>query len=80
LFGEHALDAGRRGLKRRGAPIDIKAFREGRRPAAGIAGARYVAREGRNRLLREGEPAGPRFLDGVRAFPRSPLSPAPTGG
>ena len=43
-------------------------FEEGRRVAAGIPGARFVALEGRNHLIFEHEPAWPRFLEEVRAF------------
>jgi pimeloyl-ACP methyl ester carboxylesterase/DNA-binding SARP family transcriptional activator len=43
-------------------------FEEGRRMAAGIPNARFVALEGRNHLLLEDEPAWPRFLAEVRAF------------
>ena len=43
-------------------------FEEGRRLAAAIPGARFVALEGRNHLLLEDEPAWPRFLAEVRAF------------
>lgn len=41
---------------------------EGRRLAAGIPGARFVALEGRNHLMLEDEPAWARFLYEVRAF------------
>jgi hypothetical protein len=50
---------------------------EGRRLAAGIPGARFVALEGRNHLLLEDEPAWARFLDEVHAFLRTAPSPAP---
>ena len=43
-------------------------FEEGRRVAAGIPGARFVALDGRNHLIFEHEPAWPRFLQEVRAF------------
>jgi pimeloyl-ACP methyl ester carboxylesterase/DNA-binding winged helix-turn-helix (wHTH) protein len=43
-------------------------FEEGRRLAAGIAGARFVPLEGRNHILLEGEPAWPTFLAEVRRF------------
>ena len=43
-------------------------FEEGRRMAAGIPGARFVALEGRNHLIMKEEPAWPRFLQEVRAF------------
>ena len=43
-------------------------FEEGRRVAAGIPGATFVALEGGNHLILEDEPAWPRFLEEVRAF------------
>jgi pimeloyl-ACP methyl ester carboxylesterase/DNA-binding winged helix-turn-helix (wHTH) protein len=43
-------------------------FEEGRRLAAGIAGARFVPLEGRNHILLESEPAWPAFLAEVRRF------------
>lgn len=43
-------------------------FEEGRRMAAGISGARFLALEGCNHLILPGEPAGSRFLDAIRAF------------
>ncbi|MDP6572332.1 MAG: alpha/beta fold hydrolase [Rhodospirillales bacterium] len=43
-------------------------FEEGRRMAATIPGARFVALEGRNHLILEDEPAWPRFLEEVRGF------------
>ncbi len=43
-------------------------FEEGRRMAAGIPGARFVALEGRNHLILEDEPAWPRFLQEVESF------------
>ena len=43
-------------------------FDSGRRMAAGIPGARFVALEGRNHLILEGEPAWPRFLQEVESF------------
>jgi pimeloyl-ACP methyl ester carboxylesterase len=46
----------------------VQPFDEGRRLAAGIPGAHFVALDGRNHLLLEDEPAWPRFLDEVRAF------------
>lgn len=46
----------------------IAPFEEGRRMAAGIPGARFVALEGDNHLILEDEPAWPRFLDEVRKF------------
>jgi pimeloyl-ACP methyl ester carboxylesterase/DNA-binding winged helix-turn-helix (wHTH) protein len=44
---------------------------EGRRLAAGIPGARFVALEGRNHLMLEDEPAWTRFLYEIRAFLKS---------
>jgi class 3 adenylate cyclase/pimeloyl-ACP methyl ester carboxylesterase len=44
-------------------PIDL-----GRRMAAGIPGARFVAMPGRNHIMLEGEPAMARFLEEVRLF------------
>ena len=43
-------------------------FEEGRRIAAMIPGARFVALEGRNHLILETEPAWPRFIEEVRKF------------
>ena len=43
-------------------------FEEGRRMAARIPRARFVALDGRNHLILEDEPAWPRFLQEVRAF------------
>ena len=43
-------------------------FEEGRRMAAMIPGARFVALEGRNHFMLEDEPAWPRFLSEVRKF------------
>jgi pimeloyl-ACP methyl ester carboxylesterase len=43
-------------------------FEEGRRLAAGIPGARFVALEGRNHLLLESDPAWSRLLEEVEAF------------
>jgi DNA-binding winged helix-turn-helix (wHTH) protein/alpha-beta hydrolase superfamily lysophospholipase len=48
----------------------VQPFDEGRRLAAGISGARFVALEGRNHLMLEDEPAWARFLDEVGAFLR----------
>jgi DNA-binding winged helix-turn-helix (wHTH) protein/pimeloyl-ACP methyl ester carboxylesterase len=45
-------------------------FEEGRTLAAGVRGARFVALEGRNHLILEGDPAWRRFLDEVRNFLR----------
>ena len=44
-------------------PFDL-----GRRMAAGIPGARFVALEGRNHMILENEPAWPRFLREVEGF------------
>ncbi len=46
----------------------IVSFERGRRMAAAIPGARFVALEGDNHLLLEDDPAWPRFLDEVRRF------------
>ena len=46
----------------------IVPFEEGRRMAAMIPGARFVALEGRNHLILEDEPAWPRFQQEVRNF------------
>jgi serine/threonine protein kinase/class 3 adenylate cyclase/pimeloyl-ACP methyl ester carboxylesterase len=43
-------------------------FEEGRRMAALIPNARFVALEGRNHLVFEDEPAWPRFMHEVRSF------------
>ena len=43
-------------------------FDEGRRLAAGIAGARFVALDGRNHILVEGEPAWDRFFKELHGF------------
>jgi pimeloyl-ACP methyl ester carboxylesterase len=43
-------------------------FEEGRRMAAGIKGARFVALDGRNHLILESEPAWPRLLAEIDAF------------
>ena len=43
-------------------------FEEGRRLAAGIPGAHFVALEGRNHLMLENDPGFGRFLDEVRHF------------
>ena len=53
-------------------------FEQGRRLAAGIPGARFVALESRNHILMEGTPAWTRFAEEVRAFLASP-QPAPAG-
>jgi pimeloyl-ACP methyl ester carboxylesterase/DNA-binding winged helix-turn-helix (wHTH) protein len=46
----------------------VQPFDEGRRLAAGIPGARFVALEGRNHCLLPGDPGWARFHDEVRAF------------
>jgi pimeloyl-ACP methyl ester carboxylesterase/DNA-binding winged helix-turn-helix (wHTH) protein len=43
-------------------------FEEGRRMAAGTPGARFVALEGRNHVILEGDPGWTRFLDEIREF------------
>jgi pimeloyl-ACP methyl ester carboxylesterase len=43
-------------------------FEEGRRMAARIEGARFVALAGRNHLIMQGEPSWPRFLEEIRTF------------
>ena len=43
-------------------------FEGGRRMAAGIPGARFVALEGQNHLILEGDPAWPRFLAELTGF------------
>jgi pimeloyl-ACP methyl ester carboxylesterase/DNA-binding winged helix-turn-helix (wHTH) protein len=43
-------------------------FEEGRRMAAGIPGARFVALEGRNHVILQGDPAWGRFFDEINAF------------
>ena len=43
-------------------------FEEGRRLAAGIAGARFVALEGQNHLVLESEPAWDRLLHEIKTF------------
>jgi pimeloyl-ACP methyl ester carboxylesterase len=45
-------------------------FENGRRMAAGMPGARFVALQSRNHLILEDEPAYPRFLDEIRSFLR----------
>ncbi len=49
----------------------MQPFEEGRRIAAGIPGARFVALEGRNHIILPGDPGWSRFLDEVRAFLQS---------
>lgn len=50
---------------------DAVPFEEGRRLAAGIRGARFVALDTRNHMILENEPAWPRFMEEVRSFLRS---------
>ena len=50
----------------------IVPFEEGRRMAATIPGAKFVALEGRNHLILENEPAWPRFLEEIRTFLATP--------
>jgi pimeloyl-ACP methyl ester carboxylesterase len=47
---------------------DAVPFEEGRRLAAGIPGACFVALDGRNHMIPEDEPAWPRFMAEVRSF------------
>jgi DNA-binding winged helix-turn-helix (wHTH) protein/pimeloyl-ACP methyl ester carboxylesterase len=49
----------------------MQPFEEGRQVAAGIPGARFVALEGRNHMILEGDTASDRFLDEVRSFLRT---------
>jgi pimeloyl-ACP methyl ester carboxylesterase len=49
----------------------VQPFEEGRTLAAGIRGARFVALEGHNHMILEGDPGWPRFRDEVKAFLRS---------
>jgi class 3 adenylate cyclase/pimeloyl-ACP methyl ester carboxylesterase len=49
-------------------------FEAGRRMAAGIPGARFVALESRNHLILEDEPAFGRFLDELTSFLRPDVS------
>ncbi len=46
----------------------VQPFEEGRRLAAGIPGARFVALEGRNHVILEGDPSWGRFLAEIRNF------------
>jgi len=46
----------------------VAPFSEGRRMAAGIPGARFVALDGNNHLMLEHQPAWTKFLDEVRTF------------
>ena len=49
----------------------VQPFDEGRRLAAGIPGARFVALEGRNHIPLQGEPAWSRLVQELRDFLRS---------
>ena len=49
----------------------VQPFDEGRRLAAGIRAARFVALEGRNHLILEGDPGWDRFISEVKAFVRA---------
>ena len=46
----------------------VASFDEGRRMAAMIPNARFVALDGRNHLILEDEPAWPRFMEEVGRF------------
>ena len=46
----------------------VQPFEEGRRIAAGISGARFVALDGRNHLILESDPGWPRFQQEVSSF------------
>ena len=46
----------------------VQPFEEGRRIAAGIPGARFVALDGRNHLILESDPGWPRFQQEVLSF------------
>jgi pimeloyl-ACP methyl ester carboxylesterase/DNA-binding winged helix-turn-helix (wHTH) protein len=49
----------------------VHPFDEGRRLAAGIQGARFVALEGSNHVILAGDPAWPRFIEEISNFLRS---------
>jgi pimeloyl-ACP methyl ester carboxylesterase len=49
----------------------VQPFEEGRRMAASIPGAQFVALEGRNHLILEGDPSWDRFIGEVKGFLRS---------
>jgi pimeloyl-ACP methyl ester carboxylesterase len=49
----------------------VQPFEEGRRLAAGIPGARFVALEVRNHSILQGDPGWERFFDEIRVFLRS---------
>lgn len=55
----------------------VAPFEEGRRVAAGIPGSRFVALEGANHILLEGEPAWQTFLEEVRRFLGVSVEPEP---
>ena len=46
----------------------VQPFEQGRQLAAGIAGARFVALEGRNHILLEGDPGWERFHEEINDF------------
>jgi DNA-binding winged helix-turn-helix (wHTH) protein/alpha-beta hydrolase superfamily lysophospholipase len=48
----------------------VQPFDEGRKLAAGIPGARFVALEGHNHIILKGDPSWDRFLDEIRNFLR----------
>jgi len=49
----------------------VQPFEEGRRMAADIKGAQFVALEGRNHLILENDPSWSRFVDEMKGFLRS---------
>ncbi len=49
----------------------VQPLEEGRRLAAGIPGARFVALEGSNHVILESDPAWPRFIEEISNFLRS---------
>ena len=49
----------------------VQPFDEGRRLAAGIPGARFVALEGSNHIILASDPAWPRFIEEISNFLRS---------
>jgi len=49
----------------------VQPFDEGRRLAAGIPGARFVALEGRNHIILASDPAWPRFIEEISNFLQS---------
>ena len=48
----------------------FRSFDKGRRIAAGIPGARFVALEGSNHVILEGDPGRNRLLDEIGSFLR----------